>query len=51
MSAPLLVLENITKRYELERRVLPRLLGRRRPLLAVNNVERERSCCKYETRS
>jgi peptide/nickel transport system ATP-binding protein len=38
MSAPLLVLEGITKRYELERRVLPRLIGRRRPLLAVNDV-------------
>lgn len=39
MSAPpLLLLENITKRFELEKRVLPRLLGRRRPLLAVDNV-------------
>ncbi|MBO1078093.1 ATP-binding cassette domain-containing protein [Roseomonas haemaphysalidis] len=39
MSAPpLLLLENITKRFELEKRMLPRLLGRRRPLLAVDDV-------------
>ncbi|WP_161993525.1 ATP-binding cassette domain-containing protein [Muricoccus nepalensis] len=34
----LLALGGITKRYELERRVLPRLLGRRRPHLAVDGV-------------
>jgi ABC-type glutathione transport system ATPase component len=38
VSAPLLVLDGITKRYELEKRMLPRMLGRRRPLLAVDDV-------------
>lgn len=34
----LLTLEGITKRYELEKRVLPRLFGRHRPHLAVADV-------------
>jgi ABC-type glutathione transport system ATPase component len=34
----LLALEDVSKTYELERRVLPRLLGARKPLQAVKNV-------------
>ncbi|MCX7324989.1 MAG: ABC transporter ATP-binding protein [Hyphomicrobiales bacterium] len=37
MSA-LLELDGVSKTYEMESRIIPRLLGRRRPLLAVNNV-------------
>ena len=35
---PLLALRDVTKVYELERRLLPRLFGRRRPLAAVAGV-------------
>jgi peptide/nickel transport system ATP-binding protein len=35
---PLLELDGITKVYELERRLLPRILGTSKPLTAVNNV-------------
>ncbi|MBE9605507.1 ABC transporter ATP-binding protein [Acetobacteraceae bacterium H6797] len=41
MSEPVLVLERLNKRYELEKRPLARLMGRRRPLLAVKDVSLE----------
>lgn len=40
-APPLLTLRDITKVYELERRIAPRLFGRRRPLAAVDGVSLE----------